>query len=361
MDIEKKLGKAADYCINSESNSITPLVTIGVTNYNCKDYLEQCIDSILNQSFKSVEIIIADDDSRDGSVEKIRSFEMQHKNIRAIYHSQNSGSPDLGRQEILDSARGKYFMLVDSDDYFADIMTVEILLEELKKSPELDYVYCNMLVVDKSDKQSALWAYRQYTDQEIIRDTFQRGGSGVIPMKGMFRRDFFIKNDLCWQSNETAGDTLSALVYTKHGWKYKYLDLNLLCYRQYEDSFTFNLEKRIKAVSRILDYITDNFSEEIYFTKIPWNQLKALTRYNIKMYLLGQFYYELLNVYYSQWHAGSSLQKEDKNKFIESLIPLKNKVSYYFSQCLTPHLFSSNMENILRDIEAMMKYDASKD
>lgn len=357
MNVERSLNSIENDYVNITSSINTPLITIGITNYNGNDYLDQCVTSILNQSFKSIEIIIVDDNSKDGSIEKIKTLEMQYKNIKAIYHSQNSGSPDLGRQEILNVAKGKYFMLVDSDDYFAENNTISKFLHEFENSPGLDYVYCNMMVVDKSGKHTGLWTYRQYIDDELIHDTFQRGGSGVIPMKGMFKRSFFIINNLSWHSNETAGDTLSALIYTKYGWKYKHLDLNLLCYRQYGESFTFKLEKRIKAITRILDYIIENFSEEIYFSKIPWNQLDVLTRYNIKMYLLGQFYYELLKVYYSQWFALNKSQNKYEQNFMESLIPLKNQVLFYFNKCRIPNLFYSNIEKILRDVDVMFKFD----
>lgn len=300
-----------------------PLITVGITNYNGEGYLDECITSILHQSSKPIEIIIVDDNSQDNSIEKIKKLEGQYGNIRAIYHNKNSGCPDLGRQEIITSAKGDYLMFVDSDDYFAENVTIEKLLGEFKNSPELDYVYCNMLVVDKSSKQTGLWTYKQYCDDEIIHDTFQRGGSGVIPMKGLFKRDFFIKNTLSWHSNETAGDTLSALIYTKHGWKYKHIDLNLLCYRQYPESFTFNLEKRVNAIIRILEYIIDNFNEEIYFSKIPWNKYDSLKRQNMKTYLLSQFYFEVLKIYQSQLPSWSQ----------ESLVPLKNQMHYYLNKC----------------------------
>lgn len=353
MNVEKYPDRDINEYNTEASTTASYLITIGITNYNCNSYLDECITSILNQSHKPIEIIIVDDNSTDGSREKIETLEKQHENIKAIFHSKNMGCPDTGRQEILDTARGRFLILVDSDDYFAEKDTVSKLLHEFEKYPELDYVYCNMLVVDKTSSKTGLWSYRQYTDDELIHDTFQRGGSGVIPMKGMFKKDFFIKNGLSWHSNETAGDTLSALIYTRHGWKYRHLDLNLICYRQYGESFTFNLEKRIRAIGRILDYIVDNFSEEIYFSKIPWSHLQALTRYNIKMYLLGQFYYELLKVYRSQWSSWNNSQGENSIDMTGALKPIKDKILFYFNRCKTPNLFNSNILEILKDIDTL--------
>jgi glycosyltransferase involved in cell wall biosynthesis len=332
MISEKKTITCTNDFATTISKATRPLVTIGITNYNGDDYLDQCITSILHQSIKSMEIIIVDDNSQDNSIEKIKKLQGQYENISAIFHNENSGSPDLGRQEIITSANGSYLMLVDSDDYFAENVTIERLLDEFENSPEIDYVYCNMLVVDKSSKQTGLWAYKQYSDEELIHDTFHRGGSGVIPMKGMFKKDFFIKNSLAWHSNETAGDTLSALIYTKHDWRYKHLNLNLLCYRQYGESFTFNLEKRIKSLITVLEYIIDNFSEEIYFSKIPWKQYNAINRREVKMNLLGNFYCAMLKTYYQQLSSWSQVNNQKEQNVIEALTPLKNQMLFYLSK-----------------------------
>lgn len=352
MDNEKNFNLIEKDFRDDISGTKTPLVTIGVTNYNGGAYLDHCISSILAQTVKSLEIIIVDDNSKDGSIERIKMLRDMHGNIRTLFHEENSGSPDLGRKEILNAAQGKYLMLVDSDDYFGDANTVEKFLYEFENFPELDYVYCNMLVVDKENRNIGLWSYKQYSDNKLIQDTFQRGGSGVIPMKGMFKKSFFEKNNLSWYSNYTAGDTLSALIYTKYGWKYRHLDLNLLCYRQYGESFTFNLEKRIKAILEILDYIIDNFREEIYFPGIPWQEFSKLTGYNIKNFLLGQFYFELLKVYYTEW----SKFARDKRYLLESLAPLRDKILFYFKkweEC--HHIFDTNLENILKEIEVMFE------
>jgi glycosyltransferase involved in cell wall biosynthesis len=326
-----------DRNINPDSNDngvpdTSPLVTIGITNYNSSDYLDECITSILNQSYKPIEIIIVDDNSQDDSIEKLKKLEAIYKNIIIIYHKENSGSPDLGRQEIISSANGDYFMLVDSDDYFAVDNTVGKLVEEFKNTPDIDYVYCNMIVVDKASKPTGLWVYKQYNDSELIKDIFRRGGSGVIPMKGLFRRDFFIKNNLSWHNNESAGDTLTALVNTKHGWRYKYLNLDLLCYRQYGESFTYNLEKRVKAISKILDYIVDNFNEEIYVPDVPWNQFDNMKRANVKTYLLGKFYIEIYKAYCSQWSSQYKADDKKEPDLIKCLEPLKNKALHYLNK-----------------------------
>lgn len=356
MNNEKNFISITNDYTSNISTSNTPLVTIGITNYNGNNYLDQCITSILSQSYKSIEIIIVDDDSMDGSIKNINNLEAKYKNITAIYHIENSGSPDLGREEILKAARGMYIVFVDSDDYLADEMAIEKLLQEFDKSPDLDYVYCNMLMVDKESNNIGLWNYKQYSDEELIHDTFQRGGSGVIPMKGMFKRNFFIRNNLSWHNNETAGDTLSALIYTKHGWKYKHLNLNLFCYRQYDESFSFNLEKRIKAILRILDYIIDNFSEEIYFSRIPWKEFDPLTKCNFKNYLLGQFYFELLKIYYSQWSSWSKNKGDYKPYLIESLTPLRNKVLFYLEKWdASNYPFDSKVENILKEVESIFQ------
>ena len=62
----------------------TPLVSIYITNYNYGSYIKEAIDSVLNQSFKDIELIIIDDGSSDDSREIIESY-MQLKNVRVIF------------------------------------------------------------------------------------------------------------------------------------------------------------------------------------------------------------------------------------------------------------------------------------
>ncbi len=90
-------------------------ISIIVPVYNVERYLEKCITSILNQSFSNFELILVDDESKDGSGGICDKYAENDSRVRVI-HKQNAGVSSA-RNTGLDSARGRYIMFCDSDDY----------------------------------------------------------------------------------------------------------------------------------------------------------------------------------------------------------------------------------------------------
>lgn len=101
-------------------------VSVIVPVYNVKNYLDRCVDSIIAQSIKEIEIILVDDGSSDGSGELCEKIAEKDSRIRVI-HQKNQG---LGpaRNSGLDIARGQYVSFIDSDDWI-EPDTYEILLK----------------------------------------------------------------------------------------------------------------------------------------------------------------------------------------------------------------------------------------
>lgn len=90
-------------------------VSVIVPIYNTEKYLKQCIDSILNQTYKNIEIILVDDGSTDNSCSICDYFWHRYENIICI-HEKNNGSVKARKTGIW-LASGKYIVFVDSDDY----------------------------------------------------------------------------------------------------------------------------------------------------------------------------------------------------------------------------------------------------
>jgi hypothetical protein len=105
------------------------LVTIGVTNYNSEKYVKEFLDSVINQTFKNIELIIVDDHSTDKSVEIIKEYERKYNFIKLIEHEVNKSCPDCGRNEILNHANGEYVLFIDSDDKLTSNYSLEKLID----------------------------------------------------------------------------------------------------------------------------------------------------------------------------------------------------------------------------------------
>lgn len=92
-------------------------ISIIIPVYNVEKYLHECLDSIINQTFKDLEIICVDDGSTDKSSEILEEYEQKDKRFTVI--SQPNKGVSAARNRGMQQAKGKYIMFVDSDDYIA--------------------------------------------------------------------------------------------------------------------------------------------------------------------------------------------------------------------------------------------------
>lgn len=108
-----------------------PLISIIVPVYNVERYLDECVKSILNQTYRNLEIILIDDGSSDRCPEMCEAWAKKDPRITVI-HKENGGSSSA-RNAGLDIARGDYIAFVDSDDYIDENMYT-VLLQALQNA-----------------------------------------------------------------------------------------------------------------------------------------------------------------------------------------------------------------------------------
>lgn len=92
-----------------------PEISVVVPAYQAEQCLENCVTSILAQTFRDFEVILVDDGSTDGTAELCRGLELQDARIRFLQHTHNKGLSAARNTGIM-AARGKYVAFVDSDD-----------------------------------------------------------------------------------------------------------------------------------------------------------------------------------------------------------------------------------------------------
>ena len=106
-------------------------VSVIVPVYNVENYLDKCLESIINQSFKDMEIILIDDGSLDDSGKICDTYSENNYNIYTL-HQKNSG-PGESRNTGLACATGDYILFLDSDDFICN-NTLEILSKCAKEN-----------------------------------------------------------------------------------------------------------------------------------------------------------------------------------------------------------------------------------
>lgn len=129
----------------------TPKVSVIVPNYNHAPFLKERIESILNQTFDNLELILLDDCSTDNSREVIESFRGEDRVVRIIYNERNSGSPFAQWKKGLTIARGEYVWIAESDDA-ADRNFLCELVEALDSNPEAVMAFSGSVMVDAQSR-----------------------------------------------------------------------------------------------------------------------------------------------------------------------------------------------------------------
>lgn len=185
----------------------TPKVSIVVPSLNSIAYIHECIDSILNQTLKDIEIICVDAGSSDGTLEVLREYERKDSRLKVIVSSKKSYGyqMNLGIKE----ARGEYLGIVESDDYIKENM-YERLYEiakkydcEVVKSDYCRFAYGNVEyvgVIKPHFKKYNL--YNALLDPRIDFDNIFRGTIGINQI-GIYQLDLFQINQIAL--NETPG------------------------------------------------------------------------------------------------------------------------------------------------------------
>ena len=125
------------------------LISVIVPIYNVEKYLHKCIDSIINQTYKNLEIILVDDGSPDNCGKICDEYAKKDDRIKVI-HKQNGGLSDA-RNAGLDNAKGEYISFIDGDDYIAEDM-LEVLYNRIYQDNS-DMAICNFLCVNEENTE----------------------------------------------------------------------------------------------------------------------------------------------------------------------------------------------------------------
>lgn len=136
---------------------MNPKISVIVPIYNSERNLSRCIESIINQTYKEIELILINDGSRDRSGQICDLYAEKDDRI-IVVHKNNSGVSDT-RNEGIKLSSGKYLQFVDSDDYLDENM-IEILLNVVQHG-DPDMVICGYKIIDNRTGNYVLTDYLQ--------------------------------------------------------------------------------------------------------------------------------------------------------------------------------------------------------
>ena len=179
-------------------------VTIGIPVYNVEKYVRATLDSVLAQTFPSIEFIFCDDCGTDSSISIIEEYQRSHprgKDIRIVRQPHNKGLGEA-RNRILPEVRSKYVYFMDSDDIIAP-NTIELLYNAAEEH-DAELVYGSMRKVFTYDNNCVLdmsYPYKVFTQPDEFATYVYRQYEGMLATTCniLFRMDVYRNNDLHYQ------------------------------------------------------------------------------------------------------------------------------------------------------------------
>lgn len=171
-----------------------PKISIIVPVYNIENYLKNCIDSILNQTFKDFELILVNDGSTDGSLDICEDYKSIDNRIKIV--NKKNGGISSARNAGLDVSIGEYIGFIDSDDYIHPQM-YEILYNEIIKNKS-DISMCDFERVYEFDKNLlesnfvSSYEIEILNNEEALYELAEKNGvTYVVAWNKLYKRELF--------------------------------------------------------------------------------------------------------------------------------------------------------------------------
>lgn len=167
------------------------MVSVIIPIYNVQDYLARCIDSVLAQTYKDLEIILVDDGSHDTSGDICDEYDLKYRHVRVI-HKTNGGLSDA-RNAGLEVAQGEYVTFIDGDDYVHPNF-VEALLHTIETTGA-QIAACTWQELKDGDTPRKVnlekAGCKTYTQSEAINTVFFQGELNHSACSRIFEKQLF--------------------------------------------------------------------------------------------------------------------------------------------------------------------------
>ena len=209
-------------------------VSVIVPVYNVEKYLVKCLDSIINQTYKDIEIILVDDGSTDNSGKICDKYALKDERIYVI-HNSNSGV-SYARNCGINKAKGKYILFIDSDD-FIDKNYVQELMFPIQRE-DYDLVICNVndFYIDKNINEC-----RNIKEELLIGNFFDDYWYLInllrVPVVKLYKTDIIKTYNILFPENIVSGeDQIFNFKYYNFVRKYKFINKALYNYFHRENN-----------------------------------------------------------------------------------------------------------------------------
>lgn len=273
-----------------------PLVSIIIPVYNTEKYLRQCLDSVVNQTLKDIEIICVNDGSTDNSLNILKEYKEKDNRIK-VFNIENHGV-SYARNLGLNNVSGEYVVFIDSDDYVNDVFIEELYNNELETFSDL--VFSGRILKNKDDKIISKWIPKKEISYNPIND-YDDFTQWHTVVEKLFKYDIIKQNRLYFDETLCYGE--DSLFLTQYlSYCYKITAVKKAMYTVVENKYSLSRNLKYKEKRKHQKQIVLNKNKEIKDSYIKNNNYPLvsiiLTLYEIKPEYLNDCLNSLLNQTY---------------------------------------------------------------
>lgn len=271
-----------------------PLLSVIIPNYNKSIYLKECLEKVINQTYRPLEVVIVDDCSTDNSRDIINDFSKKYVWIKGIFLNKNGGV-SYARNIGVKNASGDYITFLDSDDYYVNVKKLELemdlLLTERQKDKKYKVVFSNLIAVDRVS--NTLWKYH-------TRSFFKGRTLKKIILE---RRNIQLPRDFCIERKcheKIGGFDEKSDLYEDTDYLIRLAEIaDFCCTNELGTAYritgsglsSVSQRKHKKAISQLRMKYKDGFTKVEWFwieTRFRWQEIYDNTKQCVKMLLKKQ-------------------------------------------------------------------------
>ncbi len=322
--------------LESKQTSTNPKVSVIAAVYNVEPYLKDCMDSLVNQTLKEIEIICIDDCSTDNSLNILREYAEHDSRVKVIRQSENKGAY-AARNIGLENAAGEYVGFVDPDDY-VELTTFETAYNNAKNNKADITVFGGETFGQKDNFASkVLTTNDEICINDSINALFDKNGSRPYIWNKIYKRELLLRNNIRFEEERNGCDNVFCFYVFPVANKISFIHDKLYHYRIGRPNNAGNeiwkdkiksLEMSIKTnryiIKRWLDYgyvyeAPKKFIKHyinLYFNKISYLKLSLKANYSKKVFdeIFINKFLELIN---KENISDNLIKKINRLKYLE--------------------------------------------
>ncbi|MFR9020206.1 MAG: glycosyltransferase family 2 protein [Fusobacterium sp.] len=287
-------------------------LTIIIAAYNVEKYIEKCLTSLVNQTYKNLEILVVNDGSTDNTKKLIEKYEKEYENLKLL--NKENGGLSSARNLGLQNTKTKYVTFVDGDDYL-ELNTYEVIMKKIEEEKadlgifNFKKVYSQKIINSKLDKK--------IYNKNFLKYLFSKSAEvDIVDWNKIFKTDIILKNQIYFENRAYFEDTGFIFRYLYFVKKVSLAELPLYNYIQRENSITkkFNpiiIDSCENTYKIIKEFYQKNNEYEKYKNEIEDMYLR------MKIYTLNN----------SLKYGGNYTFKITWQEVFKTKIPLKHKIA----------------------------------